>query len=107
MRKVYQNARTVLIWLGPDTKDHQAEVAVDSILIISNFLCQKLGISVSDLSSTDDVYQDIMFKNREYLPLPNECEFTTDIMWKSLIWFYSHSYFTRVWVIQEINANKE
>ncbi|KAL9587169.1 MAG: hypothetical protein Q9212_000442 [Teloschistes hypoglaucus] len=28
-------------------------------------------------------------------------------MWKSLIWFYSHRYFTRVWVIQEISANKE
>ena len=48
-----------------------------------------------------------MFKNRDYLPLPNECEFSNDAMWKSLIWFYSHSHFTRVWVIQEISANKK
>ncbi|KAH0565722.1 hypothetical protein GP486_000886 [Trichoglossum hirsutum] len=107
IRKIYQNAKTVLIWLGPDTREHQAKVAVDSILIISNFLCRILGTTVSDLSSTDDVYQDIVFKNREHLPLPNECEFSTDTMWESLIWFYSRSYFTRVWIIQEINANKE
>jgi len=96
MREIYQNAKTVLIWLGPDTQEHQAEVAIDSILTISDFLCQKLGVSVSDLSSINDVYQEVVFKNRDYLPLPNECEFSTDAMWKSLIWFYSHSYFTRV-----------
>ena len=107
MRKIYQNAKTVLIWLGPDTQEHQAKVAIDSILTISDFLCQKLGVSVSGLSSINDVYQEIVFKNRDYLSLPNECEFSTDAMWKSLIWFYSHSYFTRVWAIQEINAHKE
>ena len=107
MRKIYQNAKTVLIWLGPDTQEHQAEVAIDSILTISDFLCQKLGVSVSDLSSINDVYQEVVFKNRDYLPLPSECKFSTDAMWKSLIWFYSHSYFTRVWAIQEVNANKE
>ena len=105
MQKIYQKAKTVLIWLGP-TQEHQAEVAIDSILTISDFLCQKLGVSVSDLSSINDIYQEVVFKNRNYLPLPNECEFSTDAMWKSLTWFYSHSYFTRVWAIQEINANK-
>ena len=106
MQKIYQNAKTVLIWLGPDTQEHQAEVAINSILTISDFLCQKLGVSVADLSLINDVYQEVVFKNRDHLPLPNECEFSTDAMWKSLIWFYSHSYFTRVWAIQEINANK-
>jgi hypothetical protein len=80
MRKIYQNAKTVLIWLGPDTQGHQAEVAIDSILTMSDFLCQKLGVSVSDLSSINDVYQEVVFKNRDYLPLPNECEFSTDAM---------------------------
>lgn len=107
MRRIYENAKTVLIWLGPDTQGYQAEVAIDSILTISDFLCQRLGVSVSDLGSVSNVYQEVVFKNRDYLPLPNECEFSTDALWKSLIWFYSHSYFTRVWVIQEISANKE
>ena len=39
--------------------------------------------------------------------MPNECEFSIKAMWKSLVWFYSHPYFTRVWAIQEINVNKE
>ena len=48
-----------------------------------------------------------MVKNRDRLLLPNECEFSTDALWNSVIWFYSHPYFARVWAIQEVNANKE
>jgi hypothetical protein len=107
MRKIYENARLVLSWLGPDTEDHQAVAAFDSIQKISNFLCQKLSVSISDLRSMSNVYQDLVLKNRMHIPLPNECQFSTDATWKSLIWFYSHPYFTRVWVIQELSANKE
>lgn len=39
------------------------------------------------------------------MPLPNEIDLVTDTMWKSLVWLYSHPYFTRVWVIQEISAD--
>jgi hypothetical protein len=106
MRKIYENAKAVLIWLGPDTQEHQAKVAIDSIITISDFLCQRLGISVPELGSIKNVMEDV-FKNSNNLPVPNECDFSTDAMWKSLLWFYSHSYFTRVWAIQEVNANKE
>jgi hypothetical protein len=106
MRKIYETAKTVLLWLGPDTEEHQAKVATDSIRTISDFLCQKLGISVSEPASLNDTYQEIVLRNHDRLPLPNACEFSTDAVWKSLIWFYSHPYFTRVWVIQEIGANK-
>ena len=107
MRKIYQNAKTVLIWVGPDSEDHQARVAIDSIITISDFLCQELGIPVSDLNSVDNLYQEIMAKSRDVLPVPNECDFSTEAMWKSLLWFYKHPYFTRVWAIQEVNANKD
>ncbi len=107
MRKIYEKAKAVLIWVGPDSDDHQAKVAIDSIITISNFLCEKLGIPVSDLYSVDNLYQKIMATARDVLPVPNECEFSTDAMWKSLVWFYKHPYFTRVWAIQEVNANKE
>jgi hypothetical protein len=107
MRKIYQKAKTVLIWIGPDSDDYQAKVAVESIVTVSEFLCQKLGISSSDLGSVDNLYQEIMAKARDVLPVPNECDFNTEAMWKSLVWFYKHSYFTRVWAIQEVNANKE
>ena len=107
MRKIYENAKTVLSWLGPDTQDNQAVAAIDSIQTISDLLCQKLGVSISDLRTISNVYQELILKNRAYLPLPSECEFSNDATWKSLIWFYSHPYFTRVWVVQEISANKE
>jgi hypothetical protein len=107
MYKIYQAAKDVHIWLGPDNEDCYAETAVASIRTISDFLCQKLDISVSDLRLKKDIYQEVVFKNRDILPLPNECEFATADTWKSLEWFYSHSYFTRVWVIQELNAKKE
>ena len=107
MRKIYEKAKTVLSWLGPGTQDHQEVAAVDSIRKISNFLCQKLSVSISDLRSMSNIYQALLLKNRACLPLPNECGFSTDATWKSLIWLYSHPYFTRVWVVQEISANKE
>lgn len=107
MRKIYENAKIILSWLGPDTQERQAVAAIDSIHTISSFLCQKLGVSISDLRSMNNIYQELISKNRACLPLPSECEFSTDATWKSLIWFYSHSYFTRVWVIQEMGANNE
>lgn len=107
MRRIYQAAKIVLSWLGPDTQEHMAVAAINSIVLISDFLCRKLGVSVSDLRSVDNIYQVLVSKNRARLPLPSECEFSTDATWKSLIWFYSHPYFTWVWVVQEISANKE
>ena len=107
MYEIYRAAAKVQIWLGPDDHIQSAKVAFRSIETISDFLCQRLGISTSDLKSSKDIYQEMVFKNREALPLPNDCEFSTVEMWKSLVWLYSHSYFTRVWVIQELNASKE
>ena len=106
MRRIFQSAKTVLVWLGPDSYDRLAKVAVSSIITISDFLCDRLNIPVSDLGSTDQVLQEVVSTNRTHLPLPNECDFITDSMWKSLRWLYSHPYFTRVWAIQEIASNK-
>ncbi|KAH6718857.1 heterokaryon incompatibility protein-domain-containing protein [Leptodontidium sp. MPI-SDFR-AT-0119] len=85
MLRIYQTAKAVLVWLGPDSEEKHAQCAIDSIRTIADFLCQKADISVSDLSSISNIYQEVVFKN---------------------LWFYSHSYFTRVWAVQETNANK-
>ena len=107
MRLIYSNAQRVLAWLGPGTDDGQEAIAISSIRRISDFLCTRLGVSVIDLRSLSNIYQDLVLKNRKNLPLPNHLDFITDGMWKSLIWLYSHQYFTRVWVVQEISANHE
>lgn len=107
MRLIYSRAQRVLAWLGPGTDDGQEAIAIGSIRGISDFLCTRLGVSVMDLRSLSNIYQDLVLKNRSRLPLPNHLDFITDEMWKSLIWLYSHQYFTRVWVVQEISANHE
>lgn len=68
MRKIYEKAKLVLSWLGPVTQDLEEVAAVDSIRRISNFLCQKLGVSISDLRSMSNIYQELLLKNRAYLP---------------------------------------
>ena len=78
MKKIYQNVKTVLIWLGLDTEKNEARVVIKSLLIISDFLCQKLSISVSDLRLMSNVYQEIVVKNCQKLPLLNEYEFSSD-----------------------------
>lgn len=108
MRRIYENAKTVLIWLGPDAHEQpRAKMAIDGILQLSDFVCQRLGISIEDVHEYGEIYLQVILKNRDKLPLPDECKFATESMWQSLIWFYSHRYFTRVWVIQEINSNRE
>lgn len=62
MQKIYASAKAVLSWLGPDTKDHQAVVAMNSILTISDFLCQKLKVTVSGLRSISNIYQELVLK---------------------------------------------
>ena len=105
MRQVYQKASTLLSWLGPDELDHIAELAIDSIMTVSDFLFQKLELSLHKLRTMSDTCQELIMKNRANLPPPNECDFSTEATWRSLTWFYSHTYFTRVWVIQEIGAS--
>lgn len=107
MKKIYENAKGVLIWIGTETQIYKSKDVIGAINTISKYLCHKLGISVSDPGSYKNIYHEIVFKNRDLLPTPDKCEFSNDGMWKSLAWFYSHPYFTRVWAIQEINANRE
>ena len=105
MRSIYQKAKAVVIWLGPDTADHRAKPATDSVRRISDFLCGKLNLQITDLSSRSNLYQEALYQNRHSLPPPDRCHFGSDALWQSLIWFYSHAYFTRLWVIQEVNAS--
>ena len=99
MRRIYQNAEIIFSWLGPDTKDHQAVAAIDAITKVSDFFCRKLDMLFSDLRSISNIYRELVLENRAHLPLPSECDFSSDTTWNCLIWFYSHQYFTRVRVI--------
>lgn len=106
MGEIYKHAQTVLSWLGPDTEDHKAVLAYKSIVTISSFLCTKLDVTTADLKSMDNIGE-FVFQHRNVLPLPDQCDFSSETMWENLAWFYSLAYFARTWVIQEVNANRE
>ncbi|TGJ66775.1 hypothetical protein EYR41_008379 [Orbilia oligospora] len=106
MKRIYENAQAVVSWLGPDTEDHKAGPAIEAIRVVSDFLCRELKVTVADLKAMNNMTE-FVFKHRETLPNPDECDFSSEELWKALAWFYSIPYFTRVWVIQEVNANRE
>lgn len=106
-QEIYQNSKEVLVWLGPDTNEGQAEAAIQSIVRISDFLCDVLSFSISDCCSRENLYREVIYENRHKLPLPGQSDFNIEVPWKSLIWFFSNPYFTRVWVLEELNANEK
>ena len=105
MQRIYQSAKAVLIWLGPNDAQNHAPLATNTIRKIGNFLLQKLNLSIKDLVAEEEVYHNILFSNRDRIPMPHECDFITEEIWQSLIWIFKFPYFTRLWAVQEINAN--
>lgn len=106
MKSIYENSEKVIVWLGPDTEKGDAEKAIQAIYQISSFLCETIGCSLGELRTKSNVYREVLYENRNRLPLPNESEFSTKATWDCLAWFYSRPYFNRVWVMQEINSNE-
>ena len=72
MKNIYEKSEKVLIWLGPDSEKRDAEKAVKSIVQISDYLCETLGCSLAELHTKSNVYREILYENRNRLPLPNE-----------------------------------
>jgi hypothetical protein len=105
MKRIYEAAKSITIWIGSDAENPKAQDAKTAINKISDAICDKLGVRVPELSKIKDVYNDLVFKNREKLPLPETFNLGTDLSLDSLIWIFSRPYFTRVWVVQEIYAN--
>jgi hypothetical protein len=57
IKRIYENAQNVHIWLGADTDDHDAAMAVNAIRTASDFLCDKLDISTEEHRVGEDTYQ--------------------------------------------------
>lgn len=101
----FEAARNVVIWPGPDNEAGHVSVVLDAIRQIADILCKELKISYDELKTHKNIYPELTFAYRNTLPAPDQCGFITQNMWDSLRWLYSHSYFSRIWVIQEVNAN--
>lgn len=73
MKKIFENAKSVLVWLGPDNEEPHARRATDSIIAVSDFLFDKLGLAITEKVPKPHTYQELVLKSRSKLPLPNEC----------------------------------
>jgi hypothetical protein len=104
MKRIYETSKSIIIWLGPDAEQPKAQDAKIAINKISDAICDKLGVSINELNNIKDIYNDLVFKNREKLRPPENFNLDVDISLNSLIWLFSRPYFTRVWVFQEIYA---
>ncbi|KAK3372063.1 hypothetical protein B0H63DRAFT_513573 [Podospora didyma] len=106
MHKIYEQAQKVLIWIGPDNETHQVDLAFDAVMELTAYFAFILGIWFHDLKSEREIFVNIVFKNARIFPLPSELSIITKDQWQALLWLYKHPYFTRLWVVQEISANK-
>ena len=100
MNKIYARASRILIWLGIDP-DGRGKIAVDTINQLGIQLCHALGLAQSDLgligcftSFSEDLQRNII-----------DTGSLVDAQWQALRWFFTLPWFSRLWVIQELNLS--
>ncbi|GLB10783.1 hypothetical protein AtubIFM57258_007193 [Aspergillus tubingensis] len=118
MQQIYESSTQVIVWVGPDdekntshdsdeppTRAHQAITAITAISdhLLTHYLTTT---TLPSLPSHSNIYRDLLYTNRSSLPPPHLLPLTPAPSFPALVWFFSHPYFTRVWVMQEINANQ-
>jgi hypothetical protein len=101
MRSIYRNATKVLVWLGSNENNH-ASVAVNAVNEIALNCCHRAGISISKLF-TYDKFGPLLRAGVSWKQLACNNPKT----WNSLFWFYSRSWYSRLWVLQEVNAGNK
>jgi hypothetical protein len=93
MKDIYAQAARVIVWLGEDEYG-LAGKAIELIEIAANRCCATLGKSLEDIGFRDlYTLAPEMFQKDEF----EEWE------WDIVTWFYRNTWFTRVWIIQEVS----
>jgi len=101
MKKVYDMAAQVLVWLGPDDAG-KAKLAMESIDQIIELISKKNGRSAQEFATFQEFLNarlDVVIA-LECLPSPWETA------WQCLAWLYSRPWFRRLWVLQEVYAKE-
>ena len=102
MIKIYQGASAVRVWLGSEHTKENARTATESVRVLSDDICGSIDMTLSDIDLNDNIYYNVIFPNSEKLPSVNTLP---QPLIESLKWIFSSSWFTRLWVIQEVNSN--
>ncbi|KAF2498727.1 HET-domain-containing protein [Lophium mytilinum] len=98
MRKIYQNACLILVWLG-DGDDEKIAKAFELVDIISNLCCRKASISTKELAFVENLRPIAIALKPDDIPVP-----TNGVLFKSLTYFFKAQWFGRLWVVQEVTA---
>ncbi|KAI1748758.1 heterokaryon incompatibility protein-domain-containing protein [Xylaria castorea] len=104
MRSIYEGASRVLVWLGPDTESRGKQAIAAMREITRECLKRGVnnkGVDEASLKSVDELW-DVLPTERLEGPRSDNPE-----TWKSLAWIFSRPWFSRLWVIQEVNSNKD
>ncbi|KAI5920639.1 heterokaryon incompatibility protein-domain-containing protein [Camillea tinctor] len=104
MRSIYEGAKSVLVWLGKDV-ERQGERAVSAMCEIASeclhLTTGRKSVDVTELKSKDELW-DLL---PEEILVNLQCD--TPDSWRSLAWLFSRPWFSRLWVLQEVNSNRE
>jgi len=92
MLRIYKNAARVVVWLGLD-ENGQAAIAVHAM---EEILLDPLSENKAESSAKTK-------RGRSWTDL--ECNNAST--WYSMKWFFSRPWFSRLWVLQEVNSGPE
>lgn len=105
MRQIYRKAEKVLVWLGKD--DHNGEVAGNSKMAMEKLVaecCRHSGKSITELKKGEDL-RNALPANLS-TPISLDDQFNEEL-WRSISWFFNQTWFSRLWVFQEVTAGPD
>ncbi|KAI0552265.1 heterokaryon incompatibility protein-domain-containing protein [Xylaria curta] len=102
MRSIYEGASRVLVWLGPEV-EFQGEKAITAMKEITSACLKRedKDMDETSLKSVDELWDVLPTKRLDGLRCDNP------ETWKALAWLFSRPWFSRLWVIQEVNSNED
>jgi hypothetical protein len=107
MRDIYSRTGRVVAWLGEDEED-QAEAAIYIIENLAWEISQRLQMPIEDIRGSDVMELDSESLKWKDANINNPLELSGVLSTLStrdrdaVVWFFSHTWFGRVWVIQEV-----
>jgi hypothetical protein len=101
MLQIFQNATKVLVWIDGEDDPNMVATVIETICLVSEQLLKCLEVDIKGFKSLEDLTQFVWNESHRLEPI----DVTKDEgVWSSLVWFYSKPWFSRVWVIQEVNC---
>jgi hypothetical protein len=104
MINIYQKARAVRVWLGAEHTKGDGSAALESVRNLSDSMCRAINTKLSALDLHENIYNKFLFPNFRYLPKVSS--FSPEFI-ASLKPLFSSTWFTRLWVIQEVNSSAQ